>query len=108
MPFFIKTITGLNQATTPAAEYVISSSNQSLIVSILSAGTFFGALIAGDLSDWFGRRTTLLAGCLIFAIGVILQVASSSLGLLVAGRLVSTKTPCAKQDSNPFIPSIMF
>merc|ERR1712169_48499 len=29
----------------------LSSSHQSLVVSILSAGTFFGALIAGDMAD---------------------------------------------------------
>jgi sugar porter (SP) family MFS transporter len=62
---------------------------KSLITSILSAGTFFGALIAGDLADWFGRRTTIIAGCFIFIIGVILQTASTSLGLLVAGRLIA-------------------
>lgn len=62
---------------------------KSLITSILSAGTFFGALIAGDLADWFGRRTTIIAGCFIFIVGVILQTASTALGLLVAGRLIA-------------------
>jgi sugar porter (SP) family MFS transporter len=62
---------------------------KSLITSILSAGTFFGALMAGDLADWFGRRTTIIAGCFIFIVGVILQTASTSLGLLVAGRLIA-------------------
>jgi MFS family permease len=47
----------------------ISSSNTSLIVSILSAGTFFGALIAGDLSDMIGRKWTIVLGCLIYIIG---------------------------------------
>jgi MFS family permease len=60
-----------------------------LITSILSAGTFFGALIAGDLADWYGRRTTIIAGCVIFIVGVVLQAASASVGLLVAGRLVA-------------------
>jgi hypothetical protein len=50
MPYFITEFTGKQQATTPANEFIISSSNTSLIVSILSAGTFFGALIAGDLA----------------------------------------------------------
>lgn len=44
----------------------ISSSNTSLITSILSAGTFFGALIAGDLADRFGRRWTIISGCVIY------------------------------------------
>jgi MFS family permease len=68
---------------------VLTVWKKSLITSILSAGTFFGALIAGDLADWFGRRTTIILGCLIFLIGVILQTASAGLGLLVAGRVVA-------------------
>jgi sugar porter (SP) family MFS transporter len=47
-------------------------------------------LIAGDLADRFGRRITIIAGCGIYAIGVILQTAySSGLGLIVAGRLIA-------------------
>jgi hypothetical protein len=67
----------------------ISSSKQSLIVSILSAGTFFGAIIAGDCADFIGRRTTIIIGCLIYIIGVVLQIASHGLGLIVAGRLIA-------------------
>ncbi|PVH88092.1 general substrate transporter [Cadophora sp. DSE1049] len=62
---------------------------KSLITSILSAGIFFSALIAGDLADWIGRRTTIISGCAVFIIGVILQTASTSLGVLIAGRLVA-------------------
>jgi MFS family permease len=62
---------------------------QSLIVSILSAGTFFGALFAGSLADWIGRRSTIIAGCGIFSVGVILQVASTTVSLLVPGRLIA-------------------
>jgi MFS family permease len=72
-----------------SAYFVLSSSNNSLIVSILSAGTFFGALIAGDLSDWFGRRTTIITGCGVFAIGVALQLASSTIALLAVGRIIA-------------------
>lgn len=74
---------------TPAADFVISSSHNSLIVSILSAGTFFGALIAGDLSDWFGRRTTIITGCFVFGVGVVLQIASSTIALLAVGRIIA-------------------
>jgi SP family sugar:H+ symporter-like MFS transporter len=68
----------------------IPSWKTSLITSILSAGTFFGALIAGDLADFFGRRFTIVAGCGIFIVGCILQTAYySGLALIVAGRLIS-------------------
>ncbi|KAH6643803.1 MFS monosaccharide transporter-like protein [Boeremia exigua] len=62
---------------------------KSLIVSILSAGTFFGALFAGSLADWLGRRLTIISGCGVFIVGVILQVASTAVPLLVVGRLVA-------------------
>jgi len=62
---------------------------KSLIVSILSAGTFFGALFAGSLADWIGRRSTIIAGCGVFSLGVALQVASTTVSMLVPGRLVA-------------------
>ena len=69
--------------------FALPSWEKSLIVSILSAGTFFGAIMAGDIADFTGRRTTIILGCIVFVIGVILQTASSSYGLLVAGRLIA-------------------
>ncbi|KAL8912885.1 MAG: hypothetical protein Q9171_002179 [Xanthocarpia ochracea] len=69
--------------------YALESWRDSLITSILSAGTFFGAIIAGDLADFIGRRLTIIVGCVVFLIGVILQTASTGLGLLVAGRLIA-------------------
>lgn len=36
--------------------YGISTSDESLVVSILSAGTFFGALLAAPAGDILGRR----------------------------------------------------
>ncbi|KAF2454029.1 general substrate transporter [Lineolata rhizophorae] len=62
---------------------------KSLVTSILSAGTFFGALFAGSLADWIGRRSTIIAGCIVFSIGVIFQVASTTFGMLVPGRLIA-------------------
>jgi MFS family permease len=79
---FIHTIEG------PNAKHLTGPHN-SLIVSILSAGTFFGALIAGDCADRIGRRTTIIIGCGIYMVGVVLQSATQGLGLIVAGRLVA-------------------
>jgi sugar porter (SP) family MFS transporter len=89
MDFFVERFEHLDKATTPSAQFIVPSWQQSLIISILSAGTFFGALIAGDLADWFGRRTTIISGCFIFSIGVALQIASAGYQLLVAGRLIA-------------------
>jgi MFS family permease len=70
----------------------LSDSNQSLITSILSCGTFFGALIAGDLADWIGRKWTVIIGCIIYMIGCVIQMITSpehALGPIVAGRLIA-------------------
>ncbi|KAL9034699.1 MAG: hypothetical protein Q9214_006928 [Letrouitia sp. 1 TL-2023] len=94
MPYFVRQQTG--KAIPPAGAsddekkaFALPSWRSSLITSILSCGTFFGALIAGDLADFIGRRMTIIAGCGVFIVGVILQTASAGLGLLVAGRLIA-------------------
>lgn len=70
----------------------LTSSNQSLIVSILSAGTFFGALIGGDMADFIGRKWTVILGCFIYLIGVIIQMLTglgNALAVIVTGRLIA-------------------
>lgn len=65
----------------------ITASQTSTIVSILSAGTFFGALTAAPLADWLGRRLSLIVSAgLVFNLGVILQTASTEIPMFVAGR----------------------
>ncbi|KAH7118639.1 general substrate transporter [Dactylonectria estremocensis] len=70
----------------------LSYSNSSLIVAILSVGTFLGALVAGDVADWIGRKWTVIIGCAIYSVGVAIQVVTSpaaALGPIVAGRLIA-------------------
>lgn len=71
------------------SEWIIPSSRKSLITSILSAGTFFGALLGGVLAERFGRRLTIMISCLLFSIGVAVQVGTVDVGGLVAGRLIA-------------------
>jgi len=106
-PWFIRLYTGLdypsnifhnvdpNAAVLPA-EYVtykaawhLPAWQQSLTSSILSAGTFFGAIIAGDVADYLGRRTTIITGCFVFNVGCILETASTTLAVMVVGRLIA-------------------
>jgi hypothetical protein len=57
MDYVIHLYTGLPYSDKSNTDlWTIPASKKSLIVSILSVGTFFGALIAGDLADFFGRR----------------------------------------------------
>ncbi|KAJ5588576.1 hypothetical protein N7537_011254 [Penicillium hordei] len=71
----------------------LTASHSSLIVSILSAGTFFGAVLAGDIAEWFGRKWTVIFGCGIYAIGIVIQmltgVGGNALGIIAAGRLIA-------------------
>lgn len=64
----------------------VTSSQSSAIVSILSAGTFFGALGAAPMGDFIGRRLGLIASTCVFIVGVILQTAAKAIPLFLAGR----------------------
>ena len=82
MPFFIRLHTGIPIPAADASQdvkdaFTIPAWQQSLFTSILSAGTFFGAIMAGDIADYFGRRITIITGCIVFSVGCILQAASA-------------------------------
>jgi len=88
----------------------ITAAEDSLIVSILSAGTFFGALTAAPVGDLLGRRWGLiLSAGVVFNLGVILQTASTSQDLFIAGRffagygvgLVSALIPMYQSETSP-------
>ena len=64
----------------------VTGSQSSEIVSILSAGTFFGALGASPMGDLVGRRKGLILSTFVFTFGVILQTAATAIPLFVAGR----------------------
>ena len=69
--------------------YALASNDKSLVVSILSAGTFFGALLGYPAGDFLGRRWGLILACLIFSIGVAFQVGATGLPLFIVGRVVA-------------------
>jgi SP family sugar:H+ symporter-like MFS transporter len=95
-------------STTP--DNKLTASQDSLIVSILSAGTFFGALTAAPFGDFFGRRIGLMASAgIVFNVGVIMQTAATSQPLFIAGRffagygvgLVSALIPMYQSETAP-------
>ncbi|KAJ5528403.1 hypothetical protein N7513_012562 [Penicillium frequentans] len=87
----------------------VTSSQSSMIVSLLSAGTFFGALGAAPVADYFGRRIAMILETFVFCVGVILQTASTSIPLFVAGRffaglgvgLLSATVPLYQSETAP-------
>ncbi|KAM5345074.1 hypothetical protein ACJ41O_010936 [Fusarium nematophilum] len=58
-----------------------------LVASLLTAGAFVGAGIAGTVSDYAGRRGTILAGSLVFCLGGALQTGASTYAYVIAGRI---------------------
>jgi MFS transporter, SP family, sugar:H+ symporter len=67
-------------------QHDVSPSQSAAVVSILSAGTFFGALTAAPFGDFMGRRLALVSSACIFIVGVIMQTAATGLQLFLAGR----------------------
>lgn len=65
------------------------SAQRSYSTSIVQAGEFVGALCAGFVGDWFGRRGTFHAAVFCLTLGTLLQVVvAGSIGLLTGGRAV--------------------
>ncbi|KAI4158347.1 MAG: hypothetical protein LQ342_007516 [Letrouitia transgressa] len=87
----------------------VSPSQSSEIVSLLSAGTFFGALTAAPMGDVLGRRLGMIVSTAIFTFGVILQTAATAIPLFVAGRffagygvgLISALIPLYQSETSP-------
>jgi len=68
--------------------HYLPSNDKSLVVSILSAGTFFGAIIAFPLGDKLGRKYGLVAANVIFCLGVGLQL-DTNWATFVVGRVIA-------------------
>ncbi|KAF1999388.1 general substrate transporter [Amniculicola lignicola CBS 123094] len=87
----------------------VTADQTSEIVSILSAGTFFGALFASPVADFVGRRLGLVVSCVIFCVGVILQTAATAIPMFVAGRffagfgvgMISATIPLYQSETSP-------
>lgn len=87
----------------------ITTSQESGIVSILSAGTFFGALASPFMTDYIGRRPGLLISTWVFNLGVVLQTVATSIPLFLAGRffagfgvgLISAIIPLYQSETAP-------
>lgn len=61
---------------------------KSNITSMVQLGSIGGSIIASYTVDKFGRIRTLQGVCILWIVGGIIQITSSSVGQLYAGRLI--------------------
>ncbi len=66
----------------------LSTGGESIVAGIVLVGAVIGAMVAGSLSDRFGRRRVILVTALVFVIGALISAAAGSIGMLLAGRLL--------------------
>ena len=70
-----------------AKEFGVGSGVQEAIVSALLWGATLGAVISGALSKRFGRKNTIIAASIIFALGSLGSAFSTSAGVLIGVRV---------------------
>lgn len=66
----------------------ITDFQKELITSITCLGSFIGSIMGFPLSDRYGRRMTMAFCCVIFVLGGVWMALSTTLSLLVSGRLI--------------------
>ncbi|KAJ5392052.1 hypothetical protein N7509_007542 [Penicillium cosmopolitanum] len=67
-----------------------NASISSNVVSLLTAGCFFGSIFAAYINDRIGRRYSLMIFSMIFLIGAAVQVGSHhQIGTIYAGRVIA-------------------
>lgn len=60
------------------------------VVSLLTAGCFFGSIFAAYINDRIGRRYSLMIFCSIFLVGAAIQVgAQHQIGMIYGGRVIA-------------------
>ncbi|KAE8249445.1 hypothetical protein A4X13_0g5207 [Tilletia indica] len=94
----------------PNGRIDVTSSQRSLLASIVQAGEVVGSLAAAPIGDFFGRRGVYFGACSQVVLGAIIQlVTTSSIGVLTGGRfvlgvgigLISNSTPLYLSEIAP-------
>ncbi|KAI0012286.1 MFS sugar transporter-like protein [Xylariaceae sp. FL0662B] len=82
-------IAGVVGGTNYADMFHANPAQNGAVVSLFTGGAFFGALFAGVVGDYLGRRRTILLGSLVFLVGGSIQTAAQTLNYLYAGRALA-------------------
>ena len=67
----------------------MSTIERELTVALAHPGAFIGAIMAGPLSDTFGRKPIVKFQSFLFATGSFIMAFSQSIHVLMAGRIVA-------------------
>ncbi|KAH6684831.1 maltose permease [Plectosphaerella plurivora] len=70
--------------------YVISATNQQILNAANTIGIFCSAFATGFISDFIGRKRTIIVACIVCAGGVIMQFFSTSIMMLFGGKIIAT------------------
>lgn len=67
-------------------QFHLSAGLQGIVTSMVLVGAMLGAIVGGSLADHFGRRLILMGCGSIFCAGVLVEITSTSLPMLLTGR----------------------
>ncbi len=70
------------------SDFHLTTAGQSIVAGIVLVGAVLGAVVAGSLSDRFGRRRVILVTALAFVIGALLSAFATAVSGLLVGRLL--------------------
>lgn len=77
-------------------QWKLPDASSSLITSLLSAGTFFGALFQAPVSDFMGRKRSMMVWAVFFTIGAVIQTSAgenssnqANLAQIIVGRFLA-------------------
>ena len=77
------------------AELAVSAPELGFLLSSFFVAFALGQLVAGPLSDRFGRKPLVLGGLAVFAAGSIVCALADTLPVLVLGRVIQALGACA-------------
>ncbi|KAH6897469.1 maltose permease [Thelonectria olida] len=77
-------------ADTPGGGREIPTSTQQTLNAASYGGIFLAAFTTGFISDIWGRRKVVFAGCLLCTAGILVQAFANSIMMIFGGKLIST------------------